>query len=345
MVTERYVPLPEGSTPTDGGAGPAAKDFFGNPITSVRLVRTEMTQSTELGSLRAIAHPDFSDSLDRVPVKPKLRALLAMVAEEVDPVKRANLQACLRALLRLPDDVLLQVLQHPDLGAFVEMLDAVILGEVELWWIEEHVEQIHVVPVTSTMQRIDVGGRPAFTFDSAAAARSDDGGPPSSGLKQVAPSTEQTMNTTKMAPDATAFAVSATNWIELNQFSLPDPSATVGAPVAQMQALPPSQAPSPSPTVEPSAGEGSRNTTGTQTTMSSDVFADGNMFQPGMEVSNTSADDSSPTEGPSSSTPSASSGTPGTSSPGTQQEDSPPSGDPSGGNPNDEGGSNGESAN
>jgi hypothetical protein len=47
----------------------------------------------------------------------------------VDP---AALEAKLRALLKLPDSVLAQLMEHPDLASLNELLDAVVLGKSDL---------------------------------------------------------------------------------------------------------------------------------------------------------------------------------------------------------------------
>ena len=99
-------------------------------------------------------------ALSLVPVKTKLQMLLTLLVSETDPAESADLQAKLQALLELPEDVLLQVLQHPDLADFNKMLDAVFVGESELWWIEFQLDKINVVPVTETKDRIDVSGQP-----------------------------------------------------------------------------------------------------------------------------------------------------------------------------------------
>jgi hypothetical protein len=64
-----------------------------------------------------------------------------LLVSETDPAERADLEAKLQTLLKLPEDVLLQVLQHPDLADFNKMLDAVFLGDIELWWIESQLDK------------------------------------------------------------------------------------------------------------------------------------------------------------------------------------------------------------
>jgi hypothetical protein len=241
-------------------------------------------------SSEAIAYPNLLNALSRVPVKAKLRVLLTLLVSEADPVKQADLQTKLQALLKLPDDVLLQVLQHPDLADFSKMLDAVFLGDTELWWIESQLDKIDIVPVTTTTDRIDVSGRPAYMFDSTAVAHNGDGGQASPALKSLAPSSAppqgamMKVSQVEEAGGFTTFAAPPTsNDVQVNEFSMSAPVVDVAPSAAPA----PSPEPSPAPVASLAStnAEISHDAVETQPTTSPDVFDGGNRFEPGTTVS------------------------------------------------------------
>jgi hypothetical protein len=341
------LPLPEASTP------PAAKapktDVVRSPVNPDSSARTEPLLSTKPMSSPKVAaprptsavYPSVADAMSRVSVKAKLQVLFKLLVTETDPVARANFEKKLQALAELPEDVLVEVLQHPELTDFNKMLDAVFIGDTQLWWIELELAKINVVPVAQTIDRIDVSGTPAFTYDSAAAAHKDSSGKSTSGLKKVtpkssAPPASATM-TSRSAPDAgvSASATPAPSAVQVSKVSRTVP-VTAAAPLAASTAAPSpspslqraaSTAPSPEPAVSPaptlSNVEVSREPVGTKSTTTSQVVNTGNKVEPETKqsepVTTTSGVADTATTSPS---PVAD----------TKADASPPSGDTNGGN-------------
>jgi hypothetical protein len=292
-----YVRLPETSTSSAADVESAREGVVGSPVNAYRLIAAKLVSSkpttnglmTSAAPLTA-AYPSLMSALSLVPVKAKLQVLLTLLVSETDPAERADLQAKLQALLKLPEDVLVQVLQHPDLADFNKMLDAVFLGETELWWIEFQLDKINVVPVTKTTDRIDVSGKPAFVFDSTAAAHTDKGGPSTSGLKSLPPtSSEPQVSSTTVSrsvpeADVATFVAPASSDVQVSQFSMSAPVMDVVPSAAPSPGPDPSPAPGAppvaSPAPAPSNAEISRDPIETEPTASPDVFDTGNKFEP-----------------------------------------------------------------
>lgn len=135
---------------------------------------------------QAVAYPNLMAALSQVPIREKLEAVLALLGAKVeDPTEREAMQAKLRSLLDLPDSVLVQLIELPELAEFSEMLDRTYLGESELWWVEDQLNNIDVIPVTATSDRIMVAGRPTYIYDSAASSRPVGNGERASELRSI----------------------------------------------------------------------------------------------------------------------------------------------------------------
>lgn len=310
-----YVPLPDTVPLLDTRAASSDVESAGDggedgPVglsSSVLAERVQPTARTP-GPLtaaatkpRTAAYPNLMSALSRVPPKVKLHALLTLLESEADPEKLAALQTKLWALLKLPEHVLVRVLQHPDLADFNAMLDAVFVGETELWWIEIQLDKIAVVPVTETSDRIDVSGKPAYEYHSSAVAHKGDGGPSTSSLKSLTPSSAQQASLMKMAqPDedagvTTFTALPTPNDIQMRQFSMSAPMVDAVPAAAPSSAPAPSLAPSPAPVASvkpaPTNADVSRDPIGSQPTSSPDVFDTGNRFEPGTKVTDPTTSD------------------------------------------------------
>jgi hypothetical protein len=305
LTVERgiYVP-PDTSASPDGGDVTPVKTFSLVQSGPVALMLNTFGSPTAWAPhLGTAFDSNLTNALSRVPVKAKLQALLTLLVSEGDPAERAELVTKLQALLKLPEDVLLQVLEHPDLVEFNKMLDAVFLGDTELWWFEVQLDKISVVPVTKTTSRIDVSGKPAFMFDSTAAAHTDSGGQPTSGLKALSPTSSESQTpsepqvsmtmVSRSVPDAgvTTFDAPVSSDVQVSRFSESAPAMDVKA----------SAAPGPDPTLVASPplsnAEISNAAVGIEPTPSSEVFDTGNRFQPGETVESSPASSASlPTE-------------------------------------------------
>ena len=83
----------------------------------------------------------------------------------------AALEAKLQALLTLPDSVLAQLMDHPDLADLNKMLDAVFLGTSDLSGVKTELDKIDVTSVPAPSEQIDVvkvNGKPAYIVHSSA---------------------------------------------------------------------------------------------------------------------------------------------------------------------------------
>jgi hypothetical protein len=309
----------------------------------MNLTQPAQMRSVGASSSNAAASPGLSGALNIVPVKVKLQALLTLLASEADSAKRVDLQAILLAMLKLPEDVLLQVLQHPDLVDFNKMLTAVFLGDTELWWIELQLTRIAVVPVTTTASRIDVGGQPAFVFDAAVAARPENGGASTAGLRALsAPPSPQQAPVSVPDPAAVTMMTPATINVQpsdpvvsatvMTVAPTPDP---IPAPSAErsITSVDTTSTPSADPTPpEPTVTTGPIESGETQST---DVFDNGNKFEPETNQPAPSANNSPATETGTLATPPDA---------GTEQQTNTVSGDSGGASDNGSGGDSGSNS-
>ena len=157
--------------------------------------------------------------------------LLYSQSGDVDP---AALEAKLQALLTLPDSVLAQLMEHPDLADLNKMLDAVFLGTSDLSGVKTELDKIEVTSVPTPTENIDVvtvNGKPAYIVHSPVVqmATENVAGSPVSALPPP-PAGPVTVVSLVQAPaslSATAFAMPPTS------AQLPPPPA----PAAQIAAL------------------------------------------------------------------------------------------------------------
>ena len=329
-----YVRLPDVPGAVAAAVKSATKGVIDGPLNALGLVGTDLVNLTQpaltrnvgASSSEAAAYPGLSGAVDIVPVKVKLQALLTLLASEADSAKRVDLQAILLAMLKLPEEVLLQVLQHPDLVDFNKMLTAVFLGDTDLWWIEFQLTKIAVVPVTTTTSRIDVGGAPAFVFDSAVAARPENGGSPTAGLRALPPSpSPQQAPASIQAPVQFSVPASVPDAVATPMVALAPATIDVqpSPPVvsADVMTVAPSPDPIPAPSVErsltlapdttpiPSADPTPPEPTVTAApiesgdTQSTAVFDNGNKFSPETKQPEPSVNNSSTTETGTAATP------------------------------------------
>ena len=138
-----------------------------------------------MGWADGVGTPSPVVNVSLVPVRSKLQALLMLLYSQSGDVDPAALEAKLQALLKLPDSVLAQLMEHPDLADLNKMLDAVFLGTSDLSGVKTELDKIDIVPVPETSDRIDISGKPAYIFDSTVAAHKDKGAPSTSGLKSL----------------------------------------------------------------------------------------------------------------------------------------------------------------
>ena len=264
-------------------------------------------------------------NVSQVSLRSKLQALLMMLYSQSGVVDPAALEAKLQALLTLPDSVLAQLMQHPDLADLNNMLDAVFLGTTDLSRVKSELDKIEVTSTPGPSERIDVvkvNGRPTHIVHSPVvqgtenAAVSAVSAPPPPG----APVTVTTLFQVEAPAGLTAFTL-APSTAELSPPPAPAGLTATAFTLAPSSAElpPPPPSPTPSSFAEP---------TGTRQT-SENVMTSGNMFEPGETATQQSADNSPATQSAAPSTPTGG-GSPADAGGG---ETSSPSNDESGGTP------------
>ena len=118
-----------------------------------------------------VRYPSPVANVSLVPLRSKLQALLMLLYSQSGDVDPAALEAKLQALLTLPDSVLAQLMEHPDLADLNKMLDAVFLGTSDLSGVKTELDKIDVTSVPAPSEQIDVvkvNGKPAYIVHSPA---------------------------------------------------------------------------------------------------------------------------------------------------------------------------------
>ena len=177
-----YVPTPEVSAPSAAEVNSAREGVVGNPLESSRanaftLMAAKLASSAPTSY--GLATVGYSVDVSLVPLRSKLQALLMMLYSQSGDVDPAALKAKLEALLQLPDSVLAQLMEHPDLAALNNMLDAVFRGESDLPALKTELDKIDVtstsVPGTSDkIQVVNVNGEPTYAVRSPAVSTETD---------------------------------------------------------------------------------------------------------------------------------------------------------------------------
>ena len=339
-----HVPLPAVSPHLAIGVDTARNGGSGDSIRPDGLVRLQLVQMKATSrqvaaapAARSDSYPNMVTPVSEVPAKVRLQVLLALLRMQVDPVHLPALEAKLQRLLKLPDFVLQRVLEHPDLADFNTLLHAVFLGDADLWWVEEQLGRIDVVPMTNRSARIDVNGEPAFVFEPAPAAPGNTGGQQAGTLRalpQPTPSAPQEPAAVTMSvenADMTTYAAaSVPSDVPVEQFSASAPADGVPqAASVPVEPAPPGPASSPAPSSGSTSRIGglARGVITGVSRLASSIFRTGNKFEPGTQVSEPS-NNSSGTE----------TATPSTASPAGEAG---PDADPPSGSGNDDGASSG----
>ena len=150
------VPPPETSTSSAADVSSGREGVAGNPLelskaNAFRLMDANLVSSetTVYGYVTA-RYPSPVVNVSLVPLRAKLQALLMLLYSQYGDVDAAFLEAKLQALLRLPDSVLAQLMEHPDLADLNKMLDAVFLGTINLSGVKTELDKIDVTLLTST---------------------------------------------------------------------------------------------------------------------------------------------------------------------------------------------------
>jgi hypothetical protein len=226
--------------------------------------------------------------------------LLMLLYSQPGDVDPAALEAKLQALLKLPDSVLAQLMEHPDLAALNKMLDAVFLGTSDLSGVKTELDKIDVTAVPGTSEQIQVikvNGKPAYTVHSPAV---DNGTENTAGSPVPAPPPPPGEPVTMASQfDAPAGLTASAFMLAPSSEQLTPPPAPAGLSASAFRLAPSSEelTPPPAPTPTPEIPKSLEEPTGTPQT-SLDVFDSGNKFEPGETATQPSADNSPATNTP-----------------------------------------------
>jgi hypothetical protein len=314
-----YVPLPEMSAPSP--ADVAKEAAVAGPVTVYRLINAKLLSSkpTMYGSATVRNRgPGPVVNVSAVPLRSKLQALLMLLYSQSGDVDPAALEAKLQALLKLPDSVLAQLMQHPDLADLNKMLDAVFQGTSDLSGVKTELDKIDVTSVPTPTEQIDVikvNGKPAYIVHTPAAQKLTEnvaGSPVSVPPAPGAPVTVTVLSQV-LAPAgliASAFALAPSSE---PMTSAPTPSTLIATDfTAAPSSEPMTSAPTPttliatdftaapssqplSPTSASPPPSSSAEPTGTTQT-SQDIMTSGNKFEPGETATQPSGENSSATQ-------------------------------------------------
>ena len=291
-----YVPLPEASTPFVAGVNSAGENVLGDPVNSHRLINAELVSSKPtMYGLATVRYTSPTVTVSLVPLRAKLQALLMLLYSQSGVVDQAALEEKLKALLKLPDSVLAQLIEHPDLADLKKTLDAVFLGTSDISGVKTELDKIDVTSVPGRSEQIDVikvNGKPAYIVRSPAAQKGTDDAS-GSAVSLPAPSEPLTVTTLSQVEAPAGLTASAFALAPSSEplTSAPAPASQIAstftvAPSSEPLSSTPSASPTPSASVEP---------TGTSQT-SQDIMTSGNKFEPGETATQPSGGDSSATQ-------------------------------------------------
>jgi hypothetical protein len=249
-------------------------------------------------------YPSPVANVSQVSVRSKLQALLMMLYSQSGVVDPAALEAKLQALLTLPDSVLAQLMEHPDLADLNKTLDAVFLGATDLSGVKTELDKIDVTSVPGPSEKIDVvnvNGKPAYIVHTSAVQMRtvDAAGSPVSALPPP-PGEPVTVTVLSLVQAPASLSASAFTVAPTSEQLAPPPapasrimSAFTVAPTSEQLAPPPAPTSTPTATT-PTASE---EPTGTPQT-SNGVMTSGNKFEPGETATHQSVDNSPATNSP-----------------------------------------------
>jgi hypothetical protein len=292
-----YVPLPETSAPSAADVNSAREGVVGSPVNAARWINAKLVASNPtMYGLVTVRYPSPVVNVSLVPLRSKLQALLMLLYSQSGDVDPAALEAKLQALLQLPDSVLAQLMEHPDLAALDKMLDAVFLGTSDLSGVKTELDKIDVTSVPGTSEQIQVikvNGKPAYTVHSPAVNK----GTEDSAVSPAPPPGEPVTMASQF--EAPAGLTVSDFTLAPSSEQLTPPPAPDGLSASAFGLAPSSEefTPPPAPTPTPEIPKSLEDPTGTPQT-SLDVFDSGNKFEPGETATQPSVDNSPATNSP-----------------------------------------------
>jgi hypothetical protein len=332
----RYVRLPETVNPAAAEDNSASKGAAGNPLelsraSAFKLMAADLVSSEPTTYGPTAWYPSPVADVSEVSVRSKLQALLMMLYSEYDGVDPAALEAKLQALLTLPDSVLAQLMEHPDLADLNKTLDSVFQGTSDLSDVKTELDKIDVTSVPGPSEKIDVvnvNGKPAYiVHTSTVQTRTEDaagspvstlppppGGPVTVTVLSLVQAPALSLVQAPASLSASAFTVAPTSE------QLPPPPAPASLSASAFTVAPTSEqlAPPPSPTSTPAATTPTASVEPTKAAQTSqEIMSSGNKFEPGETATQQSAGNSPATNSPATQT-AASPATQTAASPATQ---------------------------
>lgn len=164
-----YVPFSQGPPPVSAEANPV-RDAAGDLSASTSRISFRLMDTARMPAVPA-SYGSFSQAsralaVSMVPLRSKLQALLMLLCSRYGhDVDVAALELKLQALLRLPDSLLAQLIEHPDLVDLVTVLDAVFRDSNDLSGIRTELDKIGITSTTGPTEQIDIvtiSGRQAY---------------------------------------------------------------------------------------------------------------------------------------------------------------------------------------
>jgi hypothetical protein len=304
------VPLPEASTPSAADVNSAREGVAGNPLelsraNALTLMAAQLVSSKPTMYGSTAWYPSPVANVSQVSVRSKLQALLMMLYSQSGVADPAALEAKLQALLTLPDSVLAQLMEHPDLADLNKTLDAVFLGTTDLSGVKTELDKIDVTSVPGPSEKIDVvnvNGKPAYIVHTPAVQMRtvDAAGSPVSPPPPGGPVTVVSLVQATASQIMSAFTVAPTSE------QLAPPPAPASQIMSAFTVAPTSEqlAPPPSPTSTPTATTPTKSVEPTSAARTSnDVMTSGNKFEPGETATQQGAGNSPATNSPATNSP------------------------------------------
>ncbi|WP_395309810.1 hypothetical protein V4U86_02980 [Mycobacterium sp. AMU20-3851] len=153
-----YVPLPELSAPRPSVINHAELDIEpGSPLMALTLNDSDVeVMPVSMAGSSGIRYASSAIDVTVIPIRSKLEALLSILYAQSDELDQAELEAKIQALLKLPDSVLVQLLQHPDLVDLNIMLDSVFYGTSDVGDVKAQLDKVDVASVPGTSDQVQV---------------------------------------------------------------------------------------------------------------------------------------------------------------------------------------------
>ncbi|NVN53458.1 hypothetical protein [Mycolicibacterium hippocampi] len=146
---------PAAGVPSAREGGPdKSRDFL--RVTSLHSMSAELVSSGPTWHRPMHQYPIAAVGITMAPLRSKLQALLLLLYSQAGELDSVALEAKIRALLRLPDSMLAELMAHPDLSALNMMLDTVLLGTTDMAAVKTELDRITVTSVADTSQHIQI---------------------------------------------------------------------------------------------------------------------------------------------------------------------------------------------